>query len=200
MLKTLSPSALLPELLSEQAASEAERLELAELFARLSAASVATERDASALARGRARLLSAVSESSERFAPLFGKLTRFFDLSEDALRAEFARAANPSEWQQGPLPWVSLFHFAGGPAVAGLDTGFVRLKKGMPFPPHRHLGSERVIILEGGYHDSEQRWFGPGDLHVMTEGTEHALQMSPDQDVLLAVILSAEIEVVGIPG
>ncbi len=197
MLKTISSSALLPEFLSEHAASDAERVELAEMFARLGAV---PEADASSVARGRARLLAAVGESSERFAPLFGKLTQFFDLSAEALREQFERASVESEWEQGPLPWVSLFHFTGGPAVAGLDTGFVRLKKGMPFPPHRHLGSEHVLILEGGYHDSDQRWYGPGDLHVMNEGTEHALQMNPDQDVLLAVILTAEIQVVGMPG
>ena len=69
----------------------------------------------------------------------------------------------------------------------------------MHFPPHRHTGSERVLILEGSYRDHEQRYFGPGDSHDMTEGTEHALQMSAEEDVLLAVILSGEIQVVGAP-
>lgn len=192
----LTPAAVLPEFAAEHAATDAQRTALAETFAKLSALGE-REAEANGLARGRARLLAAVSETSERFVPLFGKLTQFFDLSADALRTEFARAADEKEWEQGPLPWVSLFHFAGGPAVAGLDTGLVRLKKGMPFPPHRHSAMERVIILEGGYHDHEQRWFGPGDLHVMTEGTEHALHMTADQDVLLAVILSGEIQVVG---
>jgi quercetin dioxygenase-like cupin family protein len=126
-------------------------------------------------------------------------LTAFFDLSVDALRDVFSRAERDSEWEQGPLPWVSLFHFEGGPAVAGLDTGFVKLKKGMPFPPHRHMGSERVLILEGSYRDHEQRYYGPGDSHDMTEGTEHSLQMSAEEDVLLAVIMSGEIQVVGAP-
>ena len=141
-------------------------------------------------------MLDATAQGGERFAPFFGKLSNFFDLSVEALRDVFARAERESEWQPGPLPWVSLFHFAGGPALAGLDTGFVRLKKGMPFPPHRHLGSERVLILEGSYRDHEQRSYGPGDFHDMAEGTEHSLQMSADEDVLLAVILTGEIEVV----
>jgi hypothetical protein len=33
----------------------------------------------------------------------------------------------------------------------------------------------------------------------MTEGSQHSLQMSAEQDVLLAVILAAEIQVVGLP-
>ena len=194
MSKPMTPSSLLPDFAAEHASNEAERTEFAELFAKLGAL---PDADESSLGRGRARLLAAVSESAERYAPLFGKLSAFFDLSAAALREVFERAADPEQWQPGPLPWVSLFHLEGGPAVAGLDTGFVRLKKGMPFPPHRHSATERVIILEGGYHDNEQRWYGPGDVHDMTQGTDHSLQMNPDQDVLLAVILAGEIEVLG---
>jgi quercetin dioxygenase-like cupin family protein len=120
-------------------------------------------------------------------------------LSLDALREVFARAENENEWQQGPLPWVSLFHLQGGPAVAGFDIGFVRMKKGMPFPSHRHTAFERVLILSGSYHDSEGHYFGPGDLHVMAEGTEHALQTSADEDVFFAMVLAGEIQVLGGP-
>jgi hypothetical protein len=192
-MKPSTEPSLVPDFAAEHATSDAERRELAELFAQLAAL---PEPDRSDLARGRARLLASVSQSDERFAPLFDKLTRFFDLSAEALRALFKRAANEGDWQPGPLPWVSLFHFQGGPTVAGHDTGFVRLKKGMPFPPHRHLGHERVLILEGGYFDHEQRWYGPGDIHEMPDGTQHSLQMNPDRDVLLAVVLAGEIEVV----
>ena len=192
-----TPSIELPEFAADQANSDAERRELADLFATLS--ELAPPADPAALTRGRARLLAAISDSSERFAPLFGKLSEFFDLGADALREQFQRAAVDSEWEPGPLPWVSLFHFVGGPRVAGLDTGFVRIKRGMPFPPHRHGGTERVLILEGGYHDDAERFWGPGELHVMTEGTEHSLRMIADRDVLLAVILTADIEVVGMP-
>jgi hypothetical protein len=191
-------NAVLPEFAAEHASAESADAELAELLAELSVVS-ASDVSESEVDRGRARLLGAVAESGERFAPLFHKLTKFFDLSVDALREVFVRAGRESEWEQGPLPWVSLFHFAGGPAVAGLDTGFVKLKKGMPFPPHRHMGSERVLILEGSYKDHEQRYFGPGDFHDMSEGTEHSLQMSADEDVLLAVIMTGEIQVVGAP-
>jgi hypothetical protein len=193
-MKPFTPTSHLPEFAAEHATSDAERTELAEFFARLGAL---PEPHPSDLGHGRARLLAAVSQSEERFAPLFAKLSHFFDLSAEALRSIFARAANEADWEPGPLPWVSLFHFQAGPALAGFDTGLVRLKKGMPFPPHRHLGNERVLILDGGYFDHEQRWYGPGDIHDMSEGTQHALQMNPDRDVLLAVILTGQIEVVG---
>jgi len=191
-MKPLTPSSLLPDFVAEPGMSDAERVQLAELFARLGSP---LDSDQALLARGRARLLATVSHSEERFAPLFDKLTRLFDLGADSLRSILTRAAG-EPWEPGPLPWVSLFHFQGGPAVAGLDTGFVRLRKGMAFPLHRHLGEERVLILEGGYFDHEQRWFGPGDFHDMPEGTRHSLQMNVDQDVLLAVVMTGQIEVV----
>lgn len=199
-MKPLVPSTELPEFVRELAPNETLEDELSELLVSLSALEPA-ESDRAGLARGRARLLEAVAGSAEaheasRFAPLFGKLTQFFDLNVTALRALFARAEQDSEWQPAPLPGVSLFHLEGGPAVAGLDTGLVRFKKGMPFPRHRHVGPERVLVLEGGYFD-DQRWYGPGDLHVMEDGTEHALQIGHEQDLLVAVILVADIEVVG---
>lgn len=187
-------STVLPEFAAEHASGEAAERELAELLSNLSPL---CDAGSSELSRGRARLLEAVSQSAERYLPLFGKLRQFFDLSGEALREVFARAGRESEWQPGPLPWVSLLHFQGGPRVAALDTGLVRLKKGMPFPRHRHAGQERVLVLAGGYRDHEGRYYGPGDVHDMTEGSEHALQMSADEDVLLAVILSGEIQVLG---
>ena len=194
MFDALSASELLPEFAQEYAASESERVALAECFAKLSALADA---DPSAVSRGRARLLAAVAESSERFAPLFGKLRDLFDLPPEALRSIFTRAAVAEAWEPGPLPWVSLFHLEGGPRVASLDAGFVRLKKGTPFPAHRHTATERVLVLEGGYHDHAGRWYGPGEMHEMLAGTEHSLQMSAEQDVLLAVVLSGEVEVLG---
>lgn len=194
-MRPFDPKSVLPEFASEHASGAAAEAELAELLAELSAVS-ACDVSSAEVEQGRARLLATVSQGSERFLPLFDKLTAFFDLSVEALREVFTRAEQSSQWQAGPLPWVSLFHLEGGPALAGLDTGLVRLKKGTPFPRHRHLGNERVLILEGSYRDHEGRYFGPGDVHDMAMGTEHALQMFADEDVLLAVILSAEIEVV----
>ena len=197
-MRPFEPKSVLPEFATEHASGAAAEAELAELLAELSVVS-ASDISTGEVEQGRARLLGTVAHGGERFAPLFDKLTKFFDLSVAALREVFTRAEQADQWQPGPLPWVSLFHLQAGPAVAGLDTGLVKLKRGMPFPPHRHLGNERVLILEGSYRDHEQRYYGPGDFHDMAEGTEHALQMSAAEDVLLAVILSAEIEVLGAP-
>jgi hypothetical protein len=196
-MRSFDLSSVLPEFASEQASDKSAEAELGELFAQLSVVG-ASDASASELEPGRTRLLATV-QGARRLTPLFHKLSQFFDLSVAAVRALLERAERESEWQPGPLPWVSLFHFEGGPALAGLDTGFVKIKRGMPFPRHRHSGTERVLILAGSYRDHEQRNYGPGDFHDMLPGTEHALQMSADEDILLAVIMSGEIEVVGAP-
>jgi len=190
-------SASVPEFAAE-AAERVQPAELSELLAELSVLAL-SEITPSEIAAGRARLLHAVSSTSERLTPFLDRLRAFFDLGADALREIFARAERESEWEPGPLPWVSLLHFSGGPSVAGFDTGFVRLKQGSVFPPHRHTGLERVLILSGSYRDHEQRRYGPGDRHDMSTGSEHALYISPDEDVWLAVILEGQIQVVGVP-
>jgi len=195
-MKPFAPTVELPEFAAEHASNEAERQQLAELFGQFSALAAP---DRTSLEQGRARLLAAVNQSDERFVPLFDKLTRLFDLSADDLRALFARAANEAAWVPGPLPWISLLHFQGGPAVAAFDTGLVRFERGMPHPAHRHLGRELVLVLDGAYFDNEeQRWYGPGDIHDMSEGTQHGLQMGADRDVLLAVVMAGGIEIVNV--
>ncbi|HEX3849365.1 MAG TPA: hypothetical protein VHW01_00275 [Polyangiaceae bacterium] len=105
-MKPLVPGDELPEFVSELAPNETLQDELSELLMQLSALEPA-ESDAAGLARGRARLLASVAE--ERFAPLFGKLTQFFDLNEAALRAVFARASRTASGKRGPCPGYRCF-------------------------------------------------------------------------------------------
>jgi quercetin dioxygenase-like cupin family protein len=151
------------------------------------------------LAAGRARLLTALVEPAERYAPLYRKLVELFDLPVAELRRIFERAVAPAEWQPGPLPWVSLLHFAGGPRVATADTGLVRLKAGSVFPRHRHQGTESVLVVDGCYEDETGRVYRAGDLHPMEPGSEHRLHVSKDGDVLLAVVLHADITLLETP-
>lgn len=197
MTRPLDPAALLPELVTTSTNDE-DRAEIAELLAEFSAITASEAAEAEVVA-GRTRLLNAVGAGSERFAPFFDRLLEFFDMTADALREVFARAERASEWVPGPIPTISLLHFAGGPSVAGLDTGFVKFAKGSVFPTHHHGGSERVLVIAGSCHDHEQRLFVPGDRHDMAAGTEHSLHMSPDEDVWLAVIIAGEISFVGAP-
>jgi len=147
---------------------------------------------------GRERLLAAALAPALRYAPLFGRLHDLFDLADPELSAIFERAERPQEWAQAPIPGTALFHLVGGPRVAAFDNGLVRVTAGTRFPQHRHLGSERVVVLEGGYCDEPSgRVYRAGDLHEMGALTVHSYTALPERDLLLAVSVERGVEVDG---
>lgn len=147
----------------------------------------------------RAQLMAEIATPRRRFAPLFGALSELFDLGDDALVALFERAASRGEWHDSPVPETQLLHLTGGPRVAGADNGLVRLAAGARFPLHRHLGSERVLVLEGGYRDEQSgRLYLPGDLHVMAAGSSHSYVALPERQLLLAVSVVIGVDVDGL--
>jgi quercetin dioxygenase-like cupin family protein len=133
-----------------------------------------------------------------RFAPLFGALAALFDLGDADLAAIFERAADDHAWVRSPIAGTELLHLLGGPRVAGADNGLVRLRAGARFPMHRHLGAERVLVLQGGYEDEQSgRVYRPGDFHEMPAGSSHAYTALRDRDLLLAVSVIAGVDVEG---
>ena len=146
----------------------------------------------------RERLLATVARPRLRFAPLFGALADLFDLDDADLAGIFERAAGPNAWVTSEIPGTRLLHLAGGPRVAGADNGLVRLQAGARFPLHRHLGQERVLVLEGGYRDEPSgRVYLPGDLQEMASGSSHTLVASPERELLFAVSVVIGVEVDG---
>lgn len=146
----------------------------------------------------RERLLATVARPRLRYAPLFKKLTELFDLDETELAALFERAATSTAWIDAPIPGTRLMHLQGGARVAAADNGLVRLAAGARFPSHRHLGLERVLVLDGGYRDEQDgRLYLAGDWHEMQAGTSHAYTALPERELLFAVSLVAGVEVEG---
>jgi quercetin dioxygenase-like cupin family protein len=147
----------------------------------------------------RSRVLAAATNPGRRFAPLFDKLQQLFDLDEDALSLLFESARDRAQWTAAPLPDVELFHFQGGPGARAADCGLVRVAAGACFPQHRHLGHEKVLVLEGSYLDEQSgRLYLPGDLHEMPPGSEHAYSVAGAGALLLAAAVVSGIEVEGV--
>lgn len=147
----------------------------------------------------RERLMASVVKPELRFAPLYGALSELFDLDDRALAALFVRAASPEAWTRPPLPDTQLLHLEGGPRVAGADNGLVKIAAGTRFPRHRHLGPERVLVLDGSYRDEPSgKLYRPGDWHEMAEGTTHAYVVEPERELLLAVSVVRGIDVEGV--
>jgi len=146
----------------------------------------------------RERLLATVARPRLRFAPLFGALSELFDLGDTDLAGLFERAASANAWQLSAVPGTELLHLQGGPRVAAADNGLVRIAAGARFPTHRHLGLERVLVLDGGYRDEPSgRLYLPGDWHEMAADTTHAYTALPERPLLFAVSLVSGVDVEG---
>ena len=148
-------------------------------------------------ARARERLLASISASPSRFAPFFGRLSKFFDLGVGRVEQIMGAVPEPASWEPGPLPGLMLMHFDGGPSCADADVGLVRLDPGFCLPPHRHRSLETAMILEGGYREDTGRVYLPGDVHRMTAGTVHSYRVFDDRPCLLALVLFDAVDFLG---
>lgn len=191
---TLLPEFVREALDSEASPSKLEQQELAEVLgSKLSMALTPVP----PVPAARDRLLASALAGAERYAPFFDRLSRLFDLGVDRIREIMSGVNDPARWESGPLPGVLLMHFSGGAAVTGADVGLVRMPAGLKFPVHRHIGGERVFILEGSYTDSEGKLWLPGDLHEMGAETSHAYQVLSD-GLLFALVLYGGVEIQGV--
>jgi hypothetical protein len=143
----------------------------------------------------RDRLLAATASGAERWAPFVAELSRAFQLGRDAMRAVLERAQRLSEWEPGPIPGSDLFHFDGGPALAGVDCGLVRYPAGFEHPLHVHDGDELTFVLSGGLTDSSGRVLGPGDALQMPAGSQHAYRVHDGAPLVFAIRLEEGITV-----
>lgn len=176
-------------------ASEAEIQQSAEALALISIA-VSPEPPSN---EARERLLAAASAGAERWAPFVDRLARWFDLGAERIREIVGGIESAASWEAGPMPGIELMHFAGGPRVAAADNGLVRMAPGLPFPRHRHLGTERILVLAGSYTDDSGRVFGPGDEHVSGSDVEHAYTVG-ETGVMYGLSLEGDIWIEGMPG
>jgi predicted ChrR family anti-sigma factor len=171
-----------PDLLDEL---EAEAPELAKLPLEVVAE---LARDVAPPPGVREKLLDEVAALPLRYAPFFERLGALWDLSEEQVRAELERSKEREEWRFAALPGIRLFDVQGGERTKNAQARLVRFSPGFRFPVHRHTGHEQVLILEGSYTDSSGSVYRSGDLHVMTEDTEHGFVVDENEPCIAAVV------------
>lgn len=143
----------------------------------------------------RARLEAEVAVPPLCYAPFFERTSELFDLSEEAVVAEFARLADSRVWRFAGLPGVRNVVVQGGPRVSGAEVLFVQFAPGLRFPRHRHTDVERVLVLSGSYTDSEGVVHRPGELREWAAGTAHEFRVHPGEPCTIAsVVFSREFE------
>jgi hypothetical protein len=136
--------------------------------------------------RGAERLARAVAELPLRYAPFFRRLSGLWQISEDVVERELARARDPKSWTRTLLRGVKTFEVGVGQS-GGSRARLLCFSAGLHFPKHRHRGAERVLVLEGSYADSTGCRVGAGEEQSMAAGTEHELHVLGNHDCIAAV-------------
>ena len=144
-----------------------------------------------------ARLLASIGGGPfERFS---SRLAHLFDVTVDRARELLGLIDRSASWETG-APGVDLVHFAGGPAYAAADCGFVRLEPGTAFPMHKHLGEEVSLILAGRLRDRTRGIvYGPGDEVAEGTGVDHDVVCEGDEPCIYAARVIDGIEIGGAP-
>jgi hypothetical protein len=135
------------------------------------------------------RFQGTISKPPHRYAPFYSRAAELFDLSEDAVEAEFARLDDPKVWKFAGLPGIHQVIVRGGPRVKSAETLFVRFKPGLYFPRHKHTGHERVLVLEGSYEDSHGVQHRPGELRDWESGSEHSFKVHDGEPCIFASVV-----------
>jgi putative transcriptional regulator len=159
--------------------------ELAELLGALPLTLEAVEASAAL----RDRVLA--STRGGRFADFARRFAAMFDVAVDRARQLLDLVDDPSSWEAGPCPGSGLIHFQAGPATAGADTGFVRVKPGVRFPWHSHGGRETTLVLQGYCRDSNGETYRRGDVFVNEADTAHEFRVPEEAelDYIFAVVV-----------
>lgn len=151
------------------------------------------QRAAPVPADGLGRLLSQVS-GTRRFAHLVPRVAALFHLDEAATLALLERVDAEEGWEEGPAEGVTLLPVTAGPGLENALAAVVRLQPGATFPEHAHPGSERVLVIQGGYREEGGVEMWRGDLSVRETGTSHAFTALEGLPCLCCSVLTLEAE------
>lgn len=143
----------------------------------------------------RSKLLQRVRED-DRLAHFVPELAELFDLTEDEAKQLVRDARDPSKWLEGPAPGVELLPVNTGPKAHGMDriSTLVKLVPGATLPEHTHAGTERVLVVQGGYHDSGGREVWRGEVHRMEAGSTHSFTAVGNEPCICASLAGVDPE------
>lgn len=137
----------------------------------------------------RARLLSA-ARPEDRLARYAAPVAALLDIDVAAAQALVGRIDDPTAWIEF-MPGIWLLPAPAGPLAAGSLRGFVRVRAGVEFPEHSHLGDEAVMIMQGYYADSVTgQVFGPGETPRQAIDTQHSFRVLADGPDLLGLVVA----------
>lgn len=144
--------------------------------------------------RLRARLLGAV-DHLERFAPRARALAELLDLDLDDARRQLHALSDDRGWHAAPVPGVTWRPLDSG-WTRERTTLFARLAAGATFPRHRHVGDERLLVLDGALVEGD-RVVHAGERLDRASGSIHSIHAEAAGDGCVCAVLNlGHIEVV----
>ena len=136
------------------------------------------------------------AEPGARFERFAARVAALLEVAEEQAGRLLAAVDDAASWEVAG-PGVELFHIEGGPSVANAVTGFVRVAPGAVFPPHRHVGDEVVLVIQGGYRDSDGTEHGLGAQVPGAAGHEHHLRALDGPPLIYLAIVQEGVELDG---
>jgi len=95
------------------------------------------------------------------------------------------------------IPGIAIYDVLGSRKSRTRDRMYLlRAKGGMQFPEHSHHGEEWTLILSGSY-KTERNRYGPGDLHISDETTDHAPYVEAGEDCICLVVTRGQLQMKG---
>ena len=145
----------------------------------------------------RARVLSDAAGSG-RFERFAASVAKILDVGIEQARAFLDRLDDPSVFS-AELPGISFYWVPGGPCVANAVRGFLRVKAGVEFPDHEHLGEETVLVLQGSFYDpARDLTVRAGDIDIMPASSSHAYRIPAEGvDLLMLSVTQVGARVMG---
>lgn len=136
-------------------------------------------------------------EPAARFERFRKRVADLIDVTVERAGELLGQIDQPGHWVPGPAEGVELFHIDGGPRVEDAIVGFIRIEAGGVFPHHKHLGTEKVFVLQGGFRDSSGPAYSTGDLVVEPPGTEHDFEVCDGPELIYLVVVETGLEMLG---
>lgn len=144
----------------------------------------------------KAQIMSDLAPAA-RFARFRERVSELIDVSVERAGELLGQIDEIDPWVPGPSEGVELFHIDGGPRVEDAIVGFIKIGSGGEFPHHKHLGTERVFVLQGSFQDSSGTVHGLGDLVVEPPGSEHDFHVCDGPELIYLVVVEEGIEMFG---
>lgn len=132
--------------------------------------------------------LLAEVRKTDRLSHFAPALSELYDLSLKDAHALIAQIRGSEGWEDGPAPGVKMLPVHAGPRVRDGLAAIVRLDSDAEFPEHPHLGTERVLVIEGAYLDSSGAQYWRGDLHESAGGSKHSFKAVGGKPCLCAAL------------